>query len=198
MDMRAYAALLGLWICDATPVESASPPPFPDLGQDFDHSHDLALAPLVARLGSHVPAGPVLDALTTFPGEHAVRRELADGRVVTAWLGDDSMIGAEAGGPWPSRGQYHPATMQWRDHSTPTGIGWLRVVTSVPIDATADVLRLDVLPREESDITVVISGSGEGIFIDADGELATEDIDANGLTKVRLTDVTRLTIELRD
>ena len=74
-----------------------------------------------------------------FSGEHMVRKQIDAKRVSTAWIGRDVMFGGEATSKTKDSGsttQFHPATVQWR---TPSGkIGWVQLVRSPPIDASAD------------------------------------------------------------
>jgi hypothetical protein len=89
-------------------------------------------------LGAVVPS-EVIGHLQTFQGEHLVRKQITDQRVATAWIGKNVCFGAEATNKTRDVGhnsQFHPVTIQWR---TPSGdLGWVRVVGSPMIDATAD------------------------------------------------------------
>jgi hypothetical protein len=98
----------------------------------------------MAILGTRIPH----DALTNlekFEGEHQVRRQITDQRVATAWIGKNVIIGAETTSKTKDVGkksQFHPIAVQWR---TPSGeIGWIQVVQSSMIDATADKRGLTI------------------------------------------------------
>lgn len=133
MDMGSYAALLGLWMQPVLGDDA----PFPDLDEDVDHAHDLAMAPMAALLGPRIP-DDVLPALRGLRGEHVVEKVISDDprRVATGWLAPDVMIGAEdnAGG-WSGYRQYHPATIHWR--LPDGGVGTIRAVHRGPLRATA-------------------------------------------------------------
>jgi hypothetical protein len=135
MDMRRYVAGLGLWIQAAEPDVVA---PVPELSRPFSHSHDLALAPVIASLGARVP--PVARGqLRSFDGERRLERVVSSDpeRIATAWLSAERMIGAERGSRrWPGRGEYHPATVHWRDPDGRTR--WIRLVHAGPVDARAE------------------------------------------------------------
>ena len=146
MDMTQYVALLGMWLPE---------PVLPDLEKPFEHSHDLLMQASVDVLGG----GP----------EHVewerglVSQRITDDRVATGWLGDDVMLGAEAGGRYRAEGQFHPATAHW---APPSGdgsekhVGWLRVRSPGPVSAM--VFEAGVLEVEGSDLTVEQQGTFPG------------------------------------
>ncbi len=92
----------------------------------------------MAILGTRIPED-ALAKLTAFQGDHLVRKQITDQRIATAWVGKNVMFGGEATSKTKNVGhnsQFHPVTIQWR---TPSGeLGWVRVVDSPMIDATAD------------------------------------------------------------
>lgn len=100
----------------------------------LSHSFSLPMAILGARIPSEA-----IRQLQTFQGEHLVRQQITDQRIATAWIGKDVVYGGESTNKTRSVGhnsQFHPVTIQWR---TPSGeLGWVRVVDSAMIDATAD------------------------------------------------------------
>jgi len=135
MDMESYVSLVGVWMRTAL---DASIAPLPELNATTDHLADIWLAPHMALLGTRIPP----DALThmkQFQGDHLVHKQITDQRVATAWVGHDVLLGGESTSLTKDSGtttQFHPATVQWR---TPTGpIGWMRLVQSPPVDASAD------------------------------------------------------------
>lgn len=151
MDMGGYAAMLGLWMWDAVGADAA---PFPPLDRPFGHSHDTSLGAGIARLGVRVPADAV-DHLVRFAGgERAIDQPLSGGRRATGWLADRVMVGAESGGVWPARGQFHPATIHWE---APGGTGWIRARHLGELDAVAGPGALHVRVRRPGELTFVIS-----------------------------------------
>ena len=134
MDMRAYAAALGLWVWAALGRAAA---PFPDVDGPFGHSHDLFLGAAAALLGADIPAAAAAE-LQALSGPRLVRRVIGDEppRVATAWLEDTAMLGAETSGDgWSAWGQYHPVTVHWR---APDGsLAWLRLRHRAPVQAVA-------------------------------------------------------------
>jgi hypothetical protein len=74
-----------------------------------------------------------------FEGDHLVHKQITEQRLATAWIGRDVIFGGEVTGRSKDTGtttQFHPATIQWR---TPSGaIGWVRLMESPMIDASAD------------------------------------------------------------
>ncbi len=98
----------------------------------------------MAILGTHIPRDALVK-LQSFQGEHLVRRQISDQRVATAWIGKHLIFGGEATNKTKDVGrksQFHPVAIQWR---TPSGeIGWVQVVQSPMIDATADKQGLTI------------------------------------------------------
>jgi hypothetical protein len=142
MDMHRYVAALALWLW---PAIGRSATPLPELGAEVvDHGHDLILGSCVELLGSVVPSD-LLDWFQTFRGPVRVEREIgrSRSRIVSAWLDEDVMLGAEdAEDAWPAWHQYHPATVHWR---APDGsIGSIRLVHNGSTQARADEGVLEV------------------------------------------------------
>ena len=146
MDLHNYVGGLALALRTAGVAA-----PLPDLEADvLPHGHDLCEAPLLEHLGVRVPQG-ARAALERFPGPHAVAQVISDAprREASGWLDADLMVGAEHGDAGlHARGQFHPATVHWRQ---PDGtVGWLRVEHHGPTRARAAERRLEVecLPHE--------------------------------------------------
>jgi hypothetical protein len=151
MDLRRYAATLGLWVWAGIGGERA---PFPDPRRPFDHSHDFALAPSVALLSARLEEPIPDDArlhLERFQGERLVERLISESpsRRATAWLAEDLAIGAESSEvDWHGFDQHHPATLHWRipeaEAEESEQVGWLRVRHDGPVDARAEVGALSL------------------------------------------------------
>lgn len=145
MDMTRYVGWLGHWIALAVPGDVA---PLPGFGDDVDHGHDFCMLPAVGLLGSR-PPDDVRDALTAFPGERRIEQVISERprRVATAWLAEDVMLGGEHTSGHVIHWQHHPATLHWRlpaANGDPTSVGWLRLVTTAPVDAVAEPNRLSI------------------------------------------------------
>ncbi len=142
MDLHRYVGALSLWMW---PVVGRTATPLPDLGlASIDHGHDLCLGPMVALLDSRIPES-VQPWLRAFPGPSTVERVVSEDprRVVTAWLGDDVMIGAEENDPgWPAWHQFCPATIHWRGAAG--DVGSVRLVHNGAVGARAAQGRLEV------------------------------------------------------
>ena len=129
MDMTRYVALVGLDISLAVPPEKA---PLPDLTGPFDHAHDLLNALVAAHMGVNVP-DDVLPHLLAFRGERQLTRTIEPGRIATAFLTQNLMLGGET--PRADKkpdGQYCNATAHWK---LGDGVGWLRVASDQPFCA---------------------------------------------------------------
>jgi hypothetical protein len=141
MDMESYVSVVGVWMRTVLDAEHA---PLPTIGSETDHVADVWYAPHIAILGTRIPPD-ALEKMRTFAREHLVRTQITEQRIATAWIGRDVIFGGEATSKRRDAGpntQFHPATIQWR---TPSGkIGWIRVVQSPMIDATADERGLTI------------------------------------------------------
>jgi len=141
MDMESYVSVVGVWMRTVLDAQRA---PLPALTASTDHLFDIWLAPHIAILGTRIPPD-ALARIKKFAGERLLRKQITDQRVATAWIGRDVIYGGEATGKTKDAGtttQFHPATIQWR---TPSGeIGWVRLVQSPMVDATADEYGLTI------------------------------------------------------
>jgi hypothetical protein len=140
MDLAAYVSGLALafW-CAGLPA------PMPSLqGELVTHGHDVCMAPMLEHVGVRVPVA-ARPAFERFPGAHAVEQVIESSplRMATGWLEEHLAIGGEAGeSALHARGQFHPATIHWRQ---PDGtVGWLRIEHHAPTRATASQRRLVV------------------------------------------------------
>jgi len=206
MDMESYVSVVGVWMRTVLDAEHA---PLPTIGSETDHVADVWYAPHIAILGTRVPPD-ALKKMQTFEGEHLVRSHITEQRIATAWIGRNVIFGGEVTGKTRDVGtntQFHPATVQWR---TPSGeIGWIRVVQSPMIDATADergltisttgTLRLRVHAKDVAsrDITAGewrLAGLHVAVLSDAKSFKVQETTDAIDLVYAGMTR-TRLDIE---
>jgi hypothetical protein len=146
MDMHSYAAVLGFWIPGGRAV--------PDLETAFSHTHDLSMLPIAGLLGSSIPSD--VD-LVSFVGERRLERTITPSRVASGWLGPDVMIGGERGDrQMMCAGQYHAATVHWRE-------GWVRVHHRGVVDATASPGGLSVVSRGSGRTSFVIGGGAVSV-----------------------------------
>jgi hypothetical protein len=161
MDLHRYVGALALWMW---PVIGRQATPLPALDAPaIDHGHDLCLGSMVALLGSVIPAG-VQPWLQRFPGPSRLERLVSERpqRIVTAWLGEHVMVGAEDNHPgWPASHQFFPATIHWAGAAG--DVGGLRLVHngSVRARATEGELAIDCGPA--------VDGSGPAFLVEVDG-----------------------------
>lgn len=140
MDGRSYVSGLSLALrCAGLPA------PLPDLhAEAVVHGHDLCEGPMLEHGGVRVPRG-VRSSFEGFTGARAVHQVISSAprREASGWIEGDLMIGAETGDSGlHARGQFHPATVHWRQ---PDGsVGWLRVEHHAPTRAVAAERRLEV------------------------------------------------------
>ena len=150
MDLRVYAAVVGLWIWAAVGRERA---PFPDITKEFEHAGDVCFGPLVDLFAVDVPA-PARTHLEQFQGERSVRAGLRGTWESTSWLGEQVMVGGHTGAALRVGGaQIHPATIHWAQ-------GSVRVRGSGLINAVATAHRLEVTVEPPGPATVTISVPG--------------------------------------
>jgi hypothetical protein len=121
------------------------PAPLPDLGAEaVVHGHDLCEGPMLEHGGVRVPTA-VRGAFERFTGPRRVDQVISatPRREASGWLEDALMIGAETGDSGlHARGQFHPATVHWRQ---PDGqVGWIRVEHRGATRAVANERRLEV------------------------------------------------------
>jgi hypothetical protein len=161
MDLHRYVGALALWMW---PVVGLAATPLPALdAAAIDHGHDLCLGSMVAALGSAIPDS-VQPWLLRFPGSSRLERLVSEHpeRVVTAWLDDDVMIGAEdndAG--WPAWHQFYPATIHWA--AAAGDVGSVRLVHNGSVRATADRGTLRIGCGAASD------GTGPTFLVEVEG-----------------------------
>jgi hypothetical protein len=141
MDMESYVSVVGVWMRTVLDAKTA---PLPPISATTDHVADVWFAPHFAILGTRIPPD-ALSKMKTFEGDHLLHKQITEERVATAWIGRDVIFGGESTNKTKDAGtttQFHPATVQWR---TPSGqIGWIRLVQSPMIDASADKQGLTI------------------------------------------------------
>jgi hypothetical protein len=141
MDMESYVSVVGVWMRTALDAKAA---PLPAIASSTDHVADVWFAPHFAILGTRIPPD-AFSKMKKFEGDHLLHKQITEERVATAWIGRDVMFGGESTNKTKDAGtttQFHPATVQWR---TPSGeIGWVRLVQSPMVDATADQQGLTI------------------------------------------------------
>jgi hypothetical protein len=141
MDMESYVSIVGVWMRTVLDAQAA---PLPAIAASTDHVADAWFAPHLAILGTRIPPD-ALAKMKKFEGEHLLHKQITAERAATAWIGRDVIFGGESTSKTKDAGtttQFHPATVQWR---TPSGeIGWVRLMQSPMIDATADKQGLTI------------------------------------------------------
>ena len=128
-----------------------------------DHGHDLMAGSLFARLAGRPDSYDLAD-FRAFRRPRLVTQSLARGRRVTASIGANLMIGAEASdSDWDGWEQFLPATAHWRSR---LGAATLWLVDAHVVHAVASDHRLTIDVSGElrfhlcSTDAPVVSGSG--------------------------------------
>lgn len=138
-DATQSVSLFSLWIWALLGRERAPLPPLD--AAVVDHGHDLMAGPVFARLAGE-PVGYDLADFRSFQQPRHLTQELSRGRRVTAWVGSDLMIGAEASDiDWGGWEQFMPATAHWR---SPSGAATLWLVDAHVVHAVAGDHRLSI------------------------------------------------------
>jgi hypothetical protein len=202
MDMRRYVSLEGLWLRTVL----GAPAPFPEISGPLDHSNDLIYAPLFAVLGAKIPD----EAVKHFQGfveERQVRRVITPGRVATAWIGRDIIVGAESTAYTREAGaQFHPAVVHWK---TPGGdVGWIRLLEGPRLNATAEKETLNILGVGDYTFRVSVPAldakaiersqwSLPGLQVKLETDAMGMDVKSGGgFVDVRFREATRFTLRL--
>lgn len=138
-DATRSVTLFSLWIWARLGREYA---PLPSLDAPVvDHGHDLMAGALFARVAD-APHGDDLAGFRAFGPTRQLHQELARGREVSAWIGPELMIGAEASGvDWGGWEQFMPATAHWQSAA---GAATLWLVDAHKLRAFASDHRLTI------------------------------------------------------
>jgi hypothetical protein len=121
----------------------------------------LFFIPNLVILDTEIPA----DAMKSFralQSEHQVRRQIADDRIATAWIGKNVIYGGEITNH--TRGvdgasQFHPVTAQWQ---MPGGkIGWIQLTRTPPIDASATRGKIEITASGDLQFRIFAPGVSE-------------------------------------
>ncbi len=200
-DATTTVTLLSLWIWAAFGRELA---PLPDLdAASIDHGHDLMAGPLIARLAQPPADAGDRASFARFDEPRQIRRELPGGRLITAAMSEDLMVGAEASDhDWLGWPQFMPVVAHWRE-ADGIAVLWMTDVRRVRASAEDHHLALEVeRPGEEPSIELSLSVAAcavvaneirtEGVRLHIAGEghhevsVSTEQIDAR-LHRVTIT-----------
>jgi hypothetical protein len=148
MDMTKYVAGIGTWMRLELAPEVAPAPAFTG---EFEHRHDLTVAPLVALLGTEIP-DEVRTQLKAFQKERTIVQVIESKpvlRTATACLKADRLWGGESGSKSCGWEQFHAATVHWLQ---PDGtVGWMRLKNETWVDVTADEKGLRVIASNGAD-----------------------------------------------
>ncbi len=180
MDMTVYLAVLGLSIAAVVPPQHA---PLPNPKTVFGHAGDFYFMPPIGLLTPSIP-NDALPHFLSFQGERSLEREIEPGRIATAWLSENLMLGAETKHPAriPNY-QFHPFTAHWY---TPSGsIGWIRLRAETHVSTTVTKNQVTVSGESVEDFYFGIHAThieSQGIQADT-WQLPglTVRIDANGI-----------------
>ena len=183
MDMESYVSVVGVWMRTALDAKTA---PLPPISATTDHVPDLWFAPH-SQSSAHAFPPTRCAKMKTFEGDHLLRKQITEERVATAWIGRDVIFGGESTNKTKDAGtttQFHPATVQWR---TPSGqIGWIRLVQSPMIDASADEHGTDDLHNRNDSLPHPRKAMGQDKITEKEWDLpglhVGVDTDAKGFT----------------
>jgi len=150
MDMTRYIAAIGLWMRLALEPDRA---PCPSLAQDFNHRHDFVLAPIVALLGTEIPADVLKKWQSGAMPQGTLHTQTIETtpspRIATAYLAPDRMWGAESGSKQCRGDQFHAATVHWLQ---PDGaLACLRLENHAPVDAVATAAGIELTATNGSE-----------------------------------------------
>jgi hypothetical protein len=156
IDMRRYVSLTGLWLRTVLDKNAA---PFPDPGGPFELAGDFVFTPSFVTLGTRIPPD-AMRHFQEFRGERQVNRNLTRGRVATAWIGKDLMLGGEFTGKskaaGTARNTFIPATVHWKTPGGDVGSIYLAEAPRVDARAQRDMLTISAI----GDSTFRISAPG--------------------------------------
>jgi hypothetical protein len=144
--------------------------------------------PVFARLARE-PTDDDLRDFRAFGQTRQVTQELARGRRVSAWLGPQLMIGAEASSvDWGGWAQFMPATAHWR---SPVGAATLWLVDAHEVHATATDHRLAiVVPGGASELRFCLYCTDDPVVSGTVVSAAGMDVDfASGIARVSVAKV---------
>lgn len=166
-EMTRYCSLLGVWM--ALAVRRIEQIPLPDLASSFGHEHDIVMTPPILLAGTMIPP-EVLPELVCFTGERTVKRLICSQprRIVTAWLSERLMIGAESDAPDGSvyTDYRQPVTFHWRVGSV-IAYGCMEVKMPLRAEAGRFTAQVNFCPK---------------LDMPASARLATLRLSAPGLT----------------
>ncbi len=161
MNMLKYPTGVGQQIWLAVGAERA---PHPRDAQPGLRTNGLRASVLHARLGPSIP-DDARPSLAAFQGPHAFNKTIMDEPPVSvsAWLGDDVMLGAvDTNGTRSAAGQFHPVTIHWR--APDREIYWMRMASGTDVDALATERTLQVRCSGDASFQVYAPSAEAGSF----------------------------------